>query len=277
MPRRAKSKKLKQLEEKLKIIKKEIARRKKLQNSSSTTTSKSKSGRKSLKSPFDECRSLLDRIKKNSYSKIFLNPVNWRQLNIPNYPKIIKNPMDISTVERNLKKTDYHTPYDFARDMRLIYQNACTFNKPGTPFYGAAIKFAKKFEEEFEKKIIDKYETNDFTKRIAKVVSTLIKRDDAAPFRMPVDPQVLEIPDYFEVIDHPMDLGTILNEINLYTQFKKFVADLLLVWDNCCRYNPKQNAIHQTALKLREYTTKQLNRLCQEVNYFYFSFFIFYF
>merc|ERR1712228_246446 len=73
----------------------------------------------------------------------------------------------------------------------------------------------------------------------------------------------LEIPDYHEVIDHPMDLGTIMNKINNYSQFKEFVADLFLVFDNCTRYNPKQNMIHQTALKLRDYATKQLGRICQ--------------
>merc|ERR1712228_1068553 len=73
----------------------------------------------------------------------------------------------------------------------------------------------------------------------------------------------LEIPDYHEGIDHPMDLGTIMNKINNYSQFKEFVADLFLVFDNCTRYNPKQNMIHQTALKLRDYATKQLGRICQ--------------
>ena len=173
--------------------------------------------------------------------------------------------MDLSTIEEKMNHNQYSTPYDFAKDMRLIYQNACTFNKPGSSFYGAASKFAKKFEDEFDKKILDQHENNDFTKRIAKVISILIKRDDAAAFRMPVDPKVLEIPDYFDVVENPMDLGSILNRIHAYTKFKEFVADLFLVWDNCCRYNPKQNAIHQQALKLRDVTTKHLNRLCQSV------------
>eukprot|EP01084_Bolivina_argentea_P075928 137593_1 len=61
-----------------------------------------------------------------------------------------------------------------------------------------------------------------------------------------------------------MDLGTIYNKIHRYTVFKKFVHDLLLVWDNCTKYNPKQNLIHQTALSLRDYSLKQLARLCQQ-------------
>ena len=149
--------------------------------------------------------------------------------------------------------------------MRLIYQNAQTFNKPGTAYNIQSIKFAKKFEEEFEKKIVDAHETNEFTKKISKVISSLMRREDSLAFRAPVDPVILEIPDYLEVIERPMDLGTIMNRINQYTEFKVFVSDLFLVWDNCCRYNPKQNQIHQTALRLREFTTKQLKRLCSSV------------
>ena len=112
MPRRTKSKKLKQLEEKLRIIKREIERRKKLQNNSSTP--KSKRSRKSIKTPFEECRGILDRLKKVTYSKPFSDPVDWKALNIPTYPKIIKHPMDLSTVQRNLENGEYQTPYHFA-------------------------------------------------------------------------------------------------------------------------------------------------------------------
>eukprot|EP01084_Bolivina_argentea_P292651 503150_1 len=259
MPRK-KSKKLKHLEEKLKLVKKELARRKKL---SVSTPSKSKRSRKSKLTVFEECSALLEKVKKMQYSKAFLRPVDWKNLNIPTYPQIIKHPMDLLTVENKLNNNSYETPYDFARDMRLIYQNATTFNKPTTPYYVAATKFAKKLEEEFERKVVDAHETNEFTKKICKVIVTLIKRDDSIPFRAPVNPQVLEIPDYHDVIETPMDLGTILNKINYYTQFKHFAHDLFLVWNNCCRYNPKQNQIHQTALQLKSYTQKQLNRYCQ--------------
>eukprot|EP00485_Elphidium_margaritaceum_P009048 CAMPEP_0202685892 /NCGR_PEP_ID=MMETSP1385-20130828/1719_1 /ASSEMBLY_ACC=CAM_ASM_000861 /TAXON_ID=933848 /ORGANISM="Elphidium margaritaceum" /LENGTH=633 /DNA_ID=CAMNT_0049340363 /DNA_START=384 /DNA_END=2285 /DNA_ORIENTATION=- len=170
--------------------------------------------------------------------------------------------MDLTTVQEKLNSGRYSTPYDFAKDMRLIYQNACTFNKPGTLYHSAALKFARKFEEEFEKKIVDVHEHNEFTRQIAKVTLALIKNSDAAPFRMPVNPRALSIPDYLDVIREPIDLGTILGRVHCYTRFEAFCADLYRVWDNCCRYNPKANAIHQLALRLRDLTTKHLRRLC---------------
>lgn len=264
MPSRKKSKKLKQLEDKLRILKKQIEKRKKKERSSSEKSSPPKR-RKPNKAPFEECLFILERMKKLQYCSPFKEPVDWKALNIPTYPKLIPHPMDMSTVNRKIRNQEYQTPYQFARDMRLIYQNAQTFNKMGTSTYTASVKFANKFEQEFEQRIINTHEMNPFTQKIAKVVATLIKRDDSMPFRMPVNPKVLDIPDYHDVIDQPMDLGTIYNKIDQYTQFKHFVADVFLVWDNCCRYNPKANTIHQTALKLREYTMKQLDRLCARV------------
>jgi len=30
-------------------------------------------------------------------------PVNWRALNIPDYPRIVKNPMDLQTLELKVR------------------------------------------------------------------------------------------------------------------------------------------------------------------------------
>jgi len=266
MPSRSKrSKKLKQLEDKMKIIKKELQRRRKNERvATSEKTSPAKKRRKPTKAPFEECLAILDRMSKLQYCKAFLQPVDWKAMNLPTYPQVIEHPMDMSTVRRKVLGNEYQSPYQFARDMRLIYQNAQTFNKMGTSTYNMSVKFHKKFEEEFERKIVDLHERNEFTHRIAKVMACLMKNADSLAFRLPVDPVLLEIPDYLDVIETPMDLGTIYNRIDSYTQFKRFVADLLLVWDNCCTYNPKGNLIHQQALKLREYSIKQLTRLCHQ-------------
>ena len=112
--RKKKSRKLKQLEEKLKIIQREIARReKKVPSTVNSSPSKPTKRRKSNKTVFAECQSLLDRIRKLAYSKPFLLPVDWKALNIPKYPQIIKKPMDLQTVQNRLNNARYRTPYDF--------------------------------------------------------------------------------------------------------------------------------------------------------------------
>ncbi|OXB73664.1 UNVERIFIED_CONTAM: hypothetical protein H355_017086 [Colinus virginianus] len=58
-----------------------------------------------------------------------LSPVDQR---IPNYYKIIKKPMDLSTVKKKLQKKHsqhYQTPEDFVADVRLIFKNCERFNE----------------------------------------------------------------------------------------------------------------------------------------------------
>lgn len=42
---------------------------------------------------------LLQELKQEPTSASFLSPVDWRALNLDNYPAIIKHPMDLQTVE----------------------------------------------------------------------------------------------------------------------------------------------------------------------------------
>jgi hypothetical protein len=41
------------------------------------------------------------------------------------------------------------------------------------------------------------------------LLENLMDEDSAAPFTKPVDPVALNLPDYFEIVKHPMDLGTV--------------------------------------------------------------------
>ncbi|CZT24406.1 uncharacterized protein RCC_10131 [Ramularia collo-cygni] len=69
-------------------------------------------------------------LKKTKNSAAFLNPVDHVALGIPSYPDIIKNPMDLNTMEQKLKSGKYHTVQEFADDFNLIIYNTQTFNGP---------------------------------------------------------------------------------------------------------------------------------------------------
>jgi len=45
------------------------------------------------------------------------------------------------------------------------------------------------------------------------VVKKMMKMDAAEPFNTPVDPVALGIPDYFDIIDTPMNLGTVCSAL----------------------------------------------------------------
>jgi len=68
-------------------------------------------------------------------------------------------------------------------------------------------------------------------------------------FNTPVDVVKLNIPDYFTVIKHPMDLGTVKRRITSgeYTNLLDFAADVRLTFSNAMTYNPPGNDVHVMA------------------------------
>lgn len=50
---------------------------------------------------------------------------------------------------------------------------------------------------------------NDGLHQMAKLVNQFINRADTLAFRTPVDPKAMNIPDYFQIVKNPMDLGTV--------------------------------------------------------------------
>ncbi|KAI4367396.1 hypothetical protein MLD38_023138 [Melastoma candidum] len=78
------------------------------------------------------------------------------------------------------------------------------------------------------------------------VIKKVMKMDAAEHFNVPVDPVALGIPDYFTVIDTPMDFGTICNNLEngvKYQNSEDVYKDVQFIWDNCYKYNKKGDYI----------------------------------
>ncbi|KAK4506882.1 hypothetical protein PRZ48_000615 [Zasmidium cellare] len=100
-----------------------------------------------------QSRYLVDKIKnlkKTKHALSFLYPVDYVALNIPTYPDIIKNPMDLMTLENKLKSLKYGSVQEFADDFDLIIQNARTFNGDNHPVTIAGFSM-----EAYMRKILD--------------------------------------------------------------------------------------------------------------------------
>ncbi|TYI67124.1 hypothetical protein E1A91_D09G276600v1 [Gossypium mustelinum] len=74
-------------------------------------------------------------------------------------------------------------------------------------------------------------------------------------FSSPVDVVKLNIPDYFTVIKHPMDFGTVKKKITSgqYASPLDFAADVRLTLSNAMTYNPPGNDVHIMAETLSKY------------------------
>ena len=61
-------------------------------------------------------------------AKWFHNPVDPIEMNIPEYSKIIKNPMDFHTIKKKLAWNQYKNGHEFIADVNLVFDNCDLFN-----------------------------------------------------------------------------------------------------------------------------------------------------
>ncbi|KAF9190709.1 hypothetical protein BGZ50_009850 [Haplosporangium sp. Z 11] len=101
------------------------------------------------------CHSILREFSKKANAEFmfpFMEPVDWVKLNIPDYPKIIKNPMDLSTVRQKLEDDEYENAAQFESDIRLILWNCFKFNPAGTPVHIMGRRMEKLFNDKWEER-----------------------------------------------------------------------------------------------------------------------------
>eukprot|EP00250_Pteridium_aquilinum_P010389 c19351_g1_i1 orf=421-2571(-) len=87
------------------------------------------------------------------------------------------------------------------------------------------------------------------------VVKKIMKMEAAEPFNIPVDPVALGIPDYFDIVKRPMDLGTICKNLERggkYRGSRDVYEDVQLVWTNCRIYNQKGDPILELLARVKK-------------------------
>eukprot|EP00606_Chrysophyceae_sp_TOSAG23-5_P000475 GSChrysophyteH2.ASY1.ANO1.1525.1 assembled CDS len=82
-------------------------------------------------------------------SLIFREPVDWKALGLTDYPTIVKDPMDLGTIKKNIEKGNYKSLEDVAHDVRLVWTNCMLYNRDGSEYYHLADKFSKAFEDAY--------------------------------------------------------------------------------------------------------------------------------
>ena len=91
----------------------------------------------------------------------FLNPVDWKNMNLLDYPKVVKTPMDLGSVKQKLERGDYSSAKEFRHDTTLVWTNCMTYNADGSDYYLIAANLKKVFEEKYAKMIREDEEPKD--------------------------------------------------------------------------------------------------------------------
>ncbi|KAL2513591.1 transcription factor GTE7-like [Forsythia ovata] len=96
-----------------------------------------------------ECKQILTKLMKHKNGWIFNAPVDAAALGLLDYHQIVKQPMDLGTVKSILAKDLYPSPVEFAKDVRLTFNNALLYNPKTDQVHGMAEQLLARFEELF--------------------------------------------------------------------------------------------------------------------------------
>lgn len=89
----------------------------------------------------NELRRFLHRVRNPKHAWPFVNPVNKDE--VPDYYDVIKELMDLSTIEERLEADHYRSPREMVADLKLMFANCKLYNGPKTLWTGCAVKLEK--------------------------------------------------------------------------------------------------------------------------------------
>uniref|UniRef100_A0A8C9SP74 Pleckstrin homology domain interacting protein n=1 Tax=Scleropages formosus TaxID=113540 RepID=A0A8C9SP74_SCLFO len=201
----------------------------------------------------------------------------------PTYCTVVAYPTDLSTIKERLVNRFYRRMSSLMWEVRYIEHNAQTFNEPGTPIVRAAkfvsdlmlqfikwvlcaeitlqfhlMNFHALDEEDADtpgtstrKKKAQSYDIKAWKSRCKELLDLIFQCEDSEPFRQPVDLQ--QYPDYRDIIDTPMDFGTVLKRLldGDYEAPVDLCKDVRLIFSNSKAYTPsKKSRIYSMSLRL---------------------------
>ncbi|XP_042066183.1 uncharacterized protein LOC121809546 [Salvia splendens] len=96
------------------------------------------------------------------------------------------------------------------------------------------------------------------------ILDRLQKKDTYGVFSEPVDPE--ELPDYFDIIKHPMDFGTVRKKLEsgAYKNLDELEADVDLICSNAMQYNASDTVYYRQARTIQELAKRDFKNLKHE-------------
>uniref|UniRef100_A0AAR2J535 Protein polybromo-1 n=1 Tax=Pygocentrus nattereri TaxID=42514 RepID=A0AAR2J535_PYGNA len=201
----------------------------------------------------------------------------------PDYYQVILEPMDLRTVENNIRTERYNHEEAFMNDMKLIFRNARHYNEEGSQVYNDA--------DILEKILIDKQkelgpppEDDDVgspklkLRRSGGAASPKKSRPQTTPLQQKLSdlyevvrnftdnrgrrlsavflrlPSRSELPDYYAAIKRPIDMERVRSYMvqGRYQDVESMAEDFILMFNNACTYNEPESLIYRDALLLHK-------------------------
>ncbi|CAB9499725.1 Bromodomain testis-specific protein [Seminavis robusta] len=112
----------------------------------------------------------------------FREPVDWQNMGLYDYPKVVKKPMDLGTIKKNIVDRKYKTLMDANEDVKLVWFNCMTYNQDGSDFYILAQTLNKKWNEKYKKLMDDLRIKDDTPVALSSGVDKRVSNDDKRAF-----------------------------------------------------------------------------------------------
>uniref|UniRef100_A0A8B9EYY3 histone acetyltransferase n=1 Tax=Amazona collaria TaxID=241587 RepID=A0A8B9EYY3_9PSIT len=120
------------------------------------------------------------------------------------------------------------------------------------------------------RKYFNFFKPEELRQALMPTLEALYRQDpESLPFRQPVDPQLLGIPDYFDIVKNPMDLSTIKRKLDTgqYQEPWQYVDDIWLMFNNAWLYNRKTSRVYKYCSKLAEVFEQEIDPVMQSLGY----------
>ncbi|XP_023375352.1 bromodomain and WD repeat-containing protein 1 [Otolemur garnettii] len=109
------------------------------------------------------------------------------------------------------------------------------------------------------------YVESNWKKQCKELVNLIFQCEDSEPFRQPVD--LVEYPDYRDIIDTPMDFGTVRETLDAgnYDSPLEFCKDIRLIFSNAKAYTPnKRSKIYSMTLRLSALFEEKMKKITSD-------------
>ncbi|XP_041640208.1 histone acetyltransferase p300 isoform X4 [Cheilinus undulatus] len=114
------------------------------------------------------------------------------------------------------------------------------------------------------------FKPEELRQALMPTLESLYRQDpESLPFRQPVDPMLLGIPDYFDIVKNPIDLSTIKRKLDTgqYQEPWQYVDDVWLMFNNAWLYNRKTSRVYKFCSKLAEVFESEIDPVMQGLGY----------
>ncbi|XP_027271485.1 bromodomain and WD repeat-containing protein 1 isoform X3 [Cricetulus griseus] len=246
------------------------------------------------KSRDEECERIIggiDQLLNLDIAAAFAGPVDL--CTYPKYCTVVAYPTDLYTIRMRLVNRFYRRLSALIWEVRYIEHNARTFNEPESVIARSAkkitdqlLKFIKNQDctniselsntsENDDQNADDlvhswkkrssratSYVESDWRRQCKALLILIFQCEDSEPFRQPVD--LVEYPDYRDIIDTPMDFGTVREtlEAGNYDSPVEFCKDIRLIFSNAKAYTPnKRSKIYSMTLRLSALFEEKMKKI----------------